>query len=843
MGHVWKRLLGMGAVLALVIVLAGCPGLFGGGPGDNAAPTAEAGENQNVNVGDTVTLDGSGSTDPDGDTLVFVWSLSTPPAGTSLTNSSITDRNASSASFVPDVAGEYEFTLTVSDGSLTAEDTVVISATYTSTQTAERLSEEGLQALQNGDFDLAYTTFSQAVNEEPTSGIAAIGYAMMNVAKITTDPGMVNLAQDRLGLVDYPSSMNELFSDAWLDEWDYEYEDSYGDVHANWYLSPRIAGEGELGNWNYDIDGDGYLDPEEKAYAFMANFVDQSPGGIGFNGAVADLADILEGRLNTALAAIDAIPTGAEITATYKLFFETESDARTAGWPETSSGDLIDFVIGKEEVMLLGVSLQIMRHHVHLAEVLDYSLPLDEYWDTFFNDYLDNESIDDSDGDGTRYPTSLFAGTFLDIADSTAAQAALDAAEADLAGAVDDFIVATNGIAGRTTADPYSLSAGSPFITWTGDDWENIKLVIQWENRIAQEIDSSLGGSGFAYFPFPHENEEFIAFVSDTLTPGNWPSSLTGEREAAAFDFGAFYSEPQFAISQIFELESGAERDGEPVFYTWNGSSFDELAAAPDTGNPPYIYLKIRDVTLGGSFDPAALPTDDDTDHYDVWLNYVDGWINDNGLWDYEDINSNGVYDDAEPYTDSNGNNRYDYAEYYEDSNGNDQYDSGEYYEDWNDNGVWDDREPFTDVNDNGEWDSHAEYISIDIDPYVNGVINIGDMSLYGGDPAAYYDLDVGDLTRADVDQFVGAGATGDDLLTYLQGYGGDVYSWTPPLFILDDTTPPSMYFIPDAGYAGDFADLVNHSFVADGTDFTNSDGEAETSSGSFWWAAFGLVE
>lgn len=91
---------------------------------ENARPLANAGPDVEAAVGDRVALDGSGSSDADGDSLRFAWSLLARPSDS---NAALVDDDAATAALVPDRSGEYVAQLIVSDGALESEpDTATI---------------------------------------------------------------------------------------------------------------------------------------------------------------------------------------------------------------------------------------------------------------------------------------------------------------------------------------------------------------------------------------------------------------------------------------------------------------------------------------------------------------------------------------------------------------------------------------------------------------------------------------------------------------------------------------------------------------------------------------------
>ncbi len=117
----------------------------------NHAPNASAGSNQTVNSGAQVTLDGSGSSDPDGDSITYAW---TQTAGSSVTLSS--SSVAKPTFTAPGSAATLAFSLIVTDShglaSTAVTTTVTVqgasaSCTATGTSTNNFLKEPSLHAL------------------------------------------------------------------------------------------------------------------------------------------------------------------------------------------------------------------------------------------------------------------------------------------------------------------------------------------------------------------------------------------------------------------------------------------------------------------------------------------------------------------------------------------------------------------------------------------------------------------------------------------------------------------------------------------------------------------------
>ena len=99
----------------------------------NSAPVANAGSAQSVSIASVVTLNGTGSTDANGDTLTYRWTLTSKPTSSTAALSSAT---AASPTFTADLAGSYVASLVVNDSKVDSTNTSTVTITASAANSA-----------------------------------------------------------------------------------------------------------------------------------------------------------------------------------------------------------------------------------------------------------------------------------------------------------------------------------------------------------------------------------------------------------------------------------------------------------------------------------------------------------------------------------------------------------------------------------------------------------------------------------------------------------------------------------------------------------------------------------
>lgn len=158
----------------------------------NSPPVANAGPNQTVTTRSLVTLNGSGSTDIDGDSLTFTWSLLSRPTGSAAV---LSDVHAVKPTFTVDVLGNYVAQLIVSDGTANSTPaTVTISdvnsapvANAGPAQTVPLGSLVTLDGTTSSDVDGQTLTYSWAILSTPLGSTATLSGATSSNPVFTAD--------------------------------------------------------------------------------------------------------------------------------------------------------------------------------------------------------------------------------------------------------------------------------------------------------------------------------------------------------------------------------------------------------------------------------------------------------------------------------------------------------------------------------------------------------------------------------------------------------------------------------------------------------------------------------
>ena len=125
----------------------------------NQFPIANAGAAQDVTTGAAVTLDGSGSSDPDGDALTYSWTHTSTDGGAPSPLITLTNPTTASPTFTPDTAAVLVFTMSVTDGTdaSTAQVTITVTAPAANTAPVIATGSETLTQPENSE---RITTFT-----------------------------------------------------------------------------------------------------------------------------------------------------------------------------------------------------------------------------------------------------------------------------------------------------------------------------------------------------------------------------------------------------------------------------------------------------------------------------------------------------------------------------------------------------------------------------------------------------------------------------------------------------------------------------------------------------------
>lgn len=481
--------------------------------------------------------------------------------------------------------------------------------------------DEAVTALENQDYTGALSSFTEALlvtdaETDPEYGVAFAGYNALQLMMGMVDPAVVSIARNNLGMVDYPTDINELLSGEWLQE----YVSSDG-----WTgLFPFITGQN-------DVDGDGFVDEYDRFFALAEYFVNHNAG---FAELVNPALNVLEGRVESTLQQIRGMAPDQIFQVTWDMVYDDLDEIVTYfnswdgyadySWPVDGHGNPIDIIFGKAELQLIGAMGEMLKSYIHQAQVYELTLSqtlLQEYWATYNPETGTAYDSPPSFSGGSPFVTGFLSSTDDWVDQLQASEDAFLAALSDVEAAIYDIK------GGRpSVAEPLFLSPRST-LDDIADMWPDIQSGMNLAvEEVIWRVEDSVENGTMMYFP--------LSLLSGDAMPddyrfGNWPTDFDIQTDPTiGVNYGRFFSAP---FSGLLELDT----NGEPVWYHSTGSpGFTELTSLTDPASTT-TFMKVPDITLGGLIpidDALFVPMDDPATQYGFEMDFDD--TNSNGFWD-----------------------------------------------------------------------------------------------------------------------------------------------------------------------------------------------------------------
>jgi RHS repeat-associated protein len=159
-------------------------------------------------TGDTVTVDGTGSTDADGDPLTYSWSILNQPSGSNLTLTDILD--PAKKTFVPQLVGDYITQLIVNDGQLDSPpvtDTITVTAPVVVTNQPPQITSTPVSTATVGTA-YSYPVIATDPNNDTLSYQLAVNPAASGLT-INITSGLVQWANPVVGAYDLTITVDD----------------------------------------------------------------------------------------------------------------------------------------------------------------------------------------------------------------------------------------------------------------------------------------------------------------------------------------------------------------------------------------------------------------------------------------------------------------------------------------------------------------------------------------------------------------------------------------------------------------------------------------------------------